>query len=138
LSSEEQEVVKAHLIQCAKCRKVQEVLESQQYFFRGAVRHTVPEKIWQNILGSITEERLAKERLGIFGRIRDYIIAPRPALVWASAFTMFIFAMFFAGMANQKRHVLRNSNGQVSVEITNNLNDVLLYGLGTDVEKYFL
>lgn len=138
LSSRDQEAIKAHLAQCAQCRKVEEGLQSQRSLFQGAVRQPVPERVWQNIRESIVAERLAKERRSVLGMMGDYIFAPRPALVLASGLTMLIFVMFFAGSVIQRKQASNGTNNQERTEITNSVSDILMYDLGTDVEKYFL
>jgi len=136
----EEQLVKEHLASCEQCRRLEEELRTQQAFLKNAKRIPVPEGIWQNIRQNIINEEL-KQTSGIMERLRDYLFAPRPVFVLASAFTMVIFVIAFFALAIQKGQFssrLDDTTSDMVIYSLNGENDDLLYSLGTNIEEYFL
>ncbi len=103
-----------------------------------AQRLPVPEGIWQNIRQGIISEEL-KQESGILQRLRNYLFAPRPVFVLASAFTIVIFVTVF--FAIQKGRFFSRpdyTSSDMAIYSLSEENDNLAYGLGSDIEDYFL
>ncbi len=143
LNPREQQYIKEHLVRCPQCRRLEEKLYAQHMIFQKVKRQQVPERVWQNISDAIVMQRLNQEssvNRGIFERLRDAILAPRPVFALASAVTVIIFVLVFAGNFIQKRQSFSKVNGGENI-IEYNFNiesEDFVYDLGTNIEKYFL
>jgi anti-sigma factor RsiW len=136
----EKQFIKEHLARCAPCRRLEEDLQAQQAIFKKAKRMPVPEGIWQNIRQGIVSEEL-KQNSGILQRLVDYLFAPRPVFVLASAFTIVIFVTVFITLVLQNRQIPGIFNGtgsDMAIYSLGGENDDSLYSLGTNIEEYFL
>ena len=140
----EEKFIKEHLARCAPCRRLEAELQAQRQLFQEAKRLPVPEGVWQNIRqGIINADLKPASRLagGILERLENYLFAPRPVFVLASALTMIIFVMIFFTLAIQKRQFpgrLNDADSDMAVYSLNGESDDLLYSLGTNIEEYFL
>jgi predicted anti-sigma-YlaC factor YlaD len=142
-SSKQQGQIKEHLGRCAQCRKLEAELQSQRLLFQ-KVKQEVPARVWDNIRDAIITEGLNQERglsAGVLDWLRRNLFAPRPAFALASALTVIIFALFFAGSLMQKRQSLSRQTSAEEAIVGYSLNgegNGSLYDLGTDIEEYFL
>lgn len=143
ISPDVQHDIDEHLKQCAQCRKLEKELQAQRLLFKNAKQEKVPERLWQNIRDSIMSEQPNQERSlshGFLRRLRELALAPRPAYALVSAFTAVIFVLVFAGAVIQKRQNFSKQSGAEAITeySVNGESDNLLYGLGTNIEEYFL
>jgi predicted anti-sigma-YlaC factor YlaD len=143
ISRNEQQYIEEHLAQCLECRRLEKELQAQRMLFQKAKRQRAPERVWQSIRDVIIEERINQEssvNRGVLRRLRDLILTPKPLFVLASAVTAIIFVAIFTGTIIQKTQSFNKENGGESFADyrLNGESEDLLYGLGTNIEEYFL
>lgn len=144
VNQRDQQCIREHLAQCADCRRLKEELLAQRVSFQKAEYKQPPERIWQNIHDTIVSERLKEEKnflSGIFERLRKLIFVPRPVFALAGSLAAIIFTVIIAGTIIQGgRQSSNRDNGLESFAdyALNGENEDLLYGLGTNIEEYFL
>jgi predicted anti-sigma-YlaC factor YlaD len=143
ISQTEEQLIKEHLANCPQCLRLEKELQTQHMLFQKAKPQQVPGRVWQNVRDTIVAGYLNQESSvsrGILKRLRESIWAPRPVFALASALTVIIFVVIFAGILIQKRQSFSIENGGESVADyrLNGESEDLLYGLGTNVEEYFL
>ena len=144
INPKDAQALKEHLAACAHCRTVDEQLRLQRTLFQEAGVQKAPERVWEAIRDKIIAEQLAEEQrlsAGIFERLRNYVGAPRPAVVWAGALTVVFFAVFFAGMLMQRGQMVSKQdslNGDLAAYSLNGAGDTAVVDFGTEIEEYFL
>lgn len=143
VSLEQKRDIMEHLARCPECHRLEEELKAQRMLFQ-ETRQEVPERVWHNIRDAIVAEGLNQEanlREGFFARLKKYLFAPQPVFVLARTLTVIIFVGFLAGVIIQQSQFFTKENIPQSDSIVyglNGENEVVLYGLGTDIEEYFL
>ncbi|MFH1398358.1 MAG: hypothetical protein ABIH27_07415 [Candidatus Omnitrophota bacterium] len=138
----DQKLVKGHLDNCGKCRKLEEELLLQRAFFQKLKLAKAPESLWQDIRQAIVGEQLVREEesnRGALSRLKELLLGHRPAFALASVFTLILCVAVFSGIFMQKRQsVIPENSGESILEYSlESGNNDLVYNLGTNVERYF-
>jgi anti-sigma factor RsiW len=141
LSEELRRETDRHLEHCSACRQLKQELDSQRIALRGIGQQEVPAQIWQNIQNTILKEQL-RQQTNIFSYARDglrrFFYSPRPALVLAATFAVFIIALFVGRVILSQRSPLNVAIGEDVFRDYRLNGDREIYNFGTDIEEYFL
>ena len=142
INQKKQQYIKEHLAECPQCRKLEQELQAQRALFKKTGQMQAPERVWQNVRDAIISENLNQEGIetrGIFQRLRDSILTPRPVVALASAITAIIVVIVAATIIQNGQFLSReNGDGMFEAYSLNGENGYLLYDLGTSIEEYFL
>ncbi len=140
LGEEESGLIKAHLAECASCRKLEEELVSHRELFQGAKLPAPPDRVWQNIRESIVAEQLSQGSFfdKVLARLRRSLFVLRPAIILTGALAMIIFAAFLSGTLTRRGTSLSIQETDVVLYSPKTLSDGLAYDFGTKIEEYFL
>ena len=136
--------VDKHLEQCRECGSLRGALEAQRATFKKAGRKDVPERLWQNIRDAVIAQRPEEPvaSLGFLERLKGLIPAPRPVFALSSVFTVVILIVVMTNAFVRNKELAGKASaaeGLVGYSFTlNGENDDLFFGLGTDMEEYFL
>jgi anti-sigma factor RsiW len=130
--------IERHLAGCQECRGLAEKLQVQRRLFQKAKSEPAPDRVWLNIRDAIIAQRLQEEARasrGIFSWLKDLFWQRQPALALASALTIVLFILVFAGVFIQRQAANINAAELYGL---GEKNGSVIYSLGTSVEEYFL
>lgn len=146
MSKEQMVLVEEHLSDCSQCREFaanarKAVVEPFKY----AQKVEPSERVWHNIKAVIGEEEKVEEFVGLWGRIREIVFIPKPAMALAATVIVIMAVTFTFDHYNQQFQVTKRAVTQSEADDINYALDELAAYSGengfyeqTGIEEYFL
>ena len=133
--------MRAHLLECPACNRLEARLKAQHALISGAKKSAPPERVWHNIRRAITTVKVKEEsRVSLFQeRLKEYFIMRRTAFIMATALTAAICVIIAAGAIMRNRPFYAgNGEDILTIYTLNGPTSDLLNDFGTAIEEYFL